>query len=125
MGDRRAMLERSVGKTKVRYRIVSGLFDLIVLELLLEGGLGAFDIIRLVYERFGTLISPGTMYPRLKTLKKFGLILEVSNGRRRIFILTPQARQMLSVIREEYDQIHSSMTMLIGHGRTGNSQIQR
>ena len=110
------------GWSRFKQRLVSGLFDLIVFGILLDGGHGAFDIIHLISKRFDTLISPGTLYPRLRTLEKLELISEASDGRRKIFMLTPQGRQVISLAREEYDRLHSSVIMLTSHERGINTK---
>ncbi len=104
-------------RRRVRHRLVSGLFDLIVLGILLEKPLGAFGIIQAVYESFRVLFSPGTTYPRLKSLVEIGLIEESYDGKRKVFSLTAEGRETIKVISDEYQGLHSSLLILVGSER--------
>lgn len=75
--------------------------------------MSAFDIIETIHERFFVLISAGTIYPRLESLEKLGLVSNKHDGRRKVFYLTEKGRELIDNISEEYDLIHTSLVTLL------------
>lgn len=57
-----------------RERCVKSILDLVVLRLLLEKSLGAYEIIGAIHSKSGVMLSPGTVYPTLFSLERRKLI---------------------------------------------------
>ncbi|MGC8816840.1 MAG: PadR family transcriptional regulator [Candidatus Hadarchaeum sp.] len=53
---------------------VRGELEYLVLALLMKQPMCGTDIIRTIHEKFGLLLSPGTVYPLLHELKRRGLV---------------------------------------------------
>lgn len=95
-----------------KHKIVSGLFELVVLGILRDRCLGGYDLICEVFERFGVLLSPGVVYPRLKSLENLGLIerTPAHNERKTLYKLTPKGECFLNEVVEEFERVVHLLT---------------
>ena len=79
-----SMLEKKILR-EMRERVVRSLLDVIVLVKLRERTptLGGYDLMELVNEEFGVLMSAGTVYAFLYSMERDGLIEgKVTKGKR-------------------------------------------
>lgn len=60
----------------------------IVLSLSQQHPVCGHDIIKIVFQRFNVLLSPGTIYPLLYSLEKKGVLKAEVKGSRRIKLYT-------------------------------------
>jgi len=67
-------LDRAGISQEVFHRFVKDELESIILALLLREPLCGLDIIKLIHNNFGVLLSPGTIYPLLHDLEKRGLL---------------------------------------------------
>jgi len=92
-----AVLEREVLR-EMRERIVKNFLDVIVLTKL--GGseaLGGYDVIKLVNNKFGFLVSTGSAYAVLYSLERDGLI-KGRSSRKRVYTLTDKGEEKIKTI---------------------------
>jgi DNA-binding PadR family transcriptional regulator len=87
-------------------RSVKGFMDVIVLKELGKGNsIGAHEIRALIYKKFHVLISSGTIYSLLYSMKRDGFIEGIIEGRKRVYRLTDEGKGTLENISESIDKI--------------------
>ncbi|HII15803.1 MAG TPA: PadR family transcriptional regulator [Nanoarchaeota archaeon] len=57
--------------------------------------------------RFGTKLTPGTIYPALKFLRKKGLVSYKRFGRKKTYSLTEQGKDELKLLKKSFRRIFS------------------
>ena len=86
--------KKSVKRTAQKRPVVElkGFLTFMILhELSLKKSTGE-DLAKRIGQRRGSMLTPGTIYPALKNLKKKGLIKMQQFGRRKVYELTPKGR---------------------------------
>jgi DNA-binding PadR family transcriptional regulator len=103
LGD--AVLEREISR-EMRERIVKNFLDVIVLTKLGGGNeaLGGYDVIKLVNNKFGILISTGSAYAVLYSLERDGLI-KGRSSRKRVYTLTNKGEEKIKTITKMKERI--------------------
>ena len=90
----------SLATKKVKVKLVKGLLDLIVLQLLNGQPMHGYHLIKLIRKRFGVYFGPSTVYPLLGTLEKKRCIAgewEMTSDRpRKIYSLTGEGKGLLN-----------------------------
>jgi len=81
--------------------------DILVLTEMKKGSLSGYDVIALLHQKFGLLLSSGTIYSLLYSLEREGLIKGVWNQRKRIYELTEKGEQNIKVIKKASDEIQN------------------
>jgi DNA-binding PadR family transcriptional regulator len=82
----------------IEVRIVKAFLDEVVLKELRNKPLGGYDVISLVYKKFGILLSSGTVYSQIYALERKGLIKANLNPRRRDYTLTEKGKETMEAI---------------------------
>jgi len=54
---------------------------------------GGYDVISFIHEKFHVLISSGTIYPRLYSLERAGLVRDIEKNGKRIYELTSKGQE--------------------------------
>lgn len=95
-------------------RIVKSLLDIIVLSKLRERSelLGGYDVMELLYQDFGVLISSGTVYAVLYSMEREGLIKGKDVRSKRGYLLTEKGENRLNEISEIKVAIMDSVTKI-------------
>jgi DNA-binding PadR family transcriptional regulator len=76
-------------KADVDDRLIQNFMDIIILRLVKENQCtSGYDIIRYFHHKFHKLVSSGTVYSRLYSLERQGLIEGKFDGRRRVYKVT-------------------------------------
>ena len=92
---------------KLRKRVIQNFMDILVLTEMKRGSLSGYDVIALLHQKFGLLLSSGTIYSLLYSLEREGLIKGVWNQRKRIYQLTEKGEQNMKVITKANDEIQN------------------
>jgi DNA-binding PadR family transcriptional regulator len=91
-------------------RIVKHFLDVVVLaEIKNKSGLGGYDIIALVHNKFGTLMSSGTVYSVLYAIERRGWVKGLLDGRRTGYVLTEKGEEALSAIQKSRNELAEFM----------------
>ncbi len=91
-------------------RIVKHFLDVVVLaEIKNKSGLGGYDIIVLVNNKFGTLMSSGTVYSVLYAIERKGWVKGVPDGRRTGYVLTEKGEEALNAIQKSRKELADFM----------------
>jgi DNA-binding PadR family transcriptional regulator len=101
---------RIVQRFRIKY--VTGLVNLVVLASLKNKKMSGYDMLGLVHRTFDLPLSPGTLYPVLKSMEKEGLIMGVMNGRKRLYELTTKGESLYKSLSQEYERIISKTSFL-------------
>jgi len=72
---------RGEGVPELNKRFIRQSLDVMILGLLKQQPMSGFEIIKFVHERFGILLSAGTVYPLLHFLKEEGLLNTIKEGK--------------------------------------------
>lgn len=84
------------------HNLVKTFLDIIVLAMLNGKKTHGYKIIAELHRNFGVLLSPGTLYPLLYTLKNDNLVKVEKIKRRKLYSITPQGRKKVSRIFKLY-----------------------
>ncbi len=94
---------------KAEIKLVRGLLDLVVLELLKEKSTHGYGIIKNIRRNFGVYFGPSTIYPLLNELETKGNIKsewDLTHDRpRKVYSLTSEGHSLLTGTEESLYQI--------------------
>jgi DNA-binding PadR family transcriptional regulator len=93
-------------------RFVKRHFETIVLSMLQRNPMCGYDAIKLIYQRYHTFLSQGTVYPLFYSLQRRGLVKVVDGGspRSKVYALTEEGGR---VARDEIDGFISAQRYLL------------
>jgi len=92
---------------KLRRRFIKNFLDVLVLAELRDCPMSGYDVIRFIYEKFGVLVSSGTVYSRLYTLERNGWIKSISTNRKRVYALSEESEQNIEPILDANRKVQS------------------
>jgi len=98
-------VETSTVLNDMQRRVVKNFLDVLVLTELRYGRLSGYDVIEFVHDRFGILVSSGTVYSLLYALERDGLIVGEWNQRKRVYRLTAKGDGTIRAIMIANDKI--------------------
>lgn len=103
-----------------RYRrsVVNSLFEYLILAHLANVPMCGYDIMRLTYDRFHVLLSPGQIYPVIDSLAKNGIIQKEKDGRRVQLRLTSLGESLLKTWRHEHNSLQLQLGDLLMRAET-------
>lgn len=85
--------------------IVKSHLEIIVLSLLCERSMCGYDLIKEIFAKYGVLLSQGTVYSCLYSLKEEGIVqaeFMKGNMRTKMYFVTPQGRQIIEKKIDEF-----------------------
>jgi DNA-binding PadR family transcriptional regulator len=97
---------------KLRKRVIQNFMDILILTEMKKGALSGYDVIGLIHNRFGVLMSSGTIYSLLYSLERNGLIKGVWNQRKRVYELTEEGEQNIKVITKANQEVQDFLKRL-------------
>jgi len=104
--ERKQMVNNS---KEVQVKLMKGLLDLIVLQLLNTKPMHGYQIITRIRKSFGVYFGPSTIYPLLNTLEKKGYVKsewDMSNERpRKVYTLTTEGNSLLNFTEDSLNFI--------------------
>ena len=75
-------------------RYVKKFLDVIILSILKNKSMCGFDIIKFIQEKFGILLSAGSIYPILHSFEKEGLLIVEKEGRMKVYSITAKGKKI-------------------------------
>ncbi len=84
---------------KYSERALLAFLDEVMMSELRKRPLSGYDAILWIHEKYGFLLSPGTVYSTIYSLERNGLIECSENGRKRTCKLTEKGKQLLDIIQ--------------------------
>jgi len=94
-------------------RIIKDFLDILVLAELRNGPMSGYDVLGFIHEKFRFLVSSGTVYSKLYSLERNGLISGTPNQRRRMYTLTEKGEQTIKAIVTANDTMQYLMSSLL------------
>jgi len=101
---------------KLRGRFIKNFMDVLVLAELKNHPMSGYDIVRFIYEKFGVLVSSGTVYSRLYTLERNGWIKGISTKRKRVYALSEESEQNIEPILDANIKVQSLLRNMLYTG---------
>jgi len=91
---------------QLRRRVVKDFLVFIILSKLGNGApKSGYDFIGFIHEKYGVLISSGTIYSKLYGLEREGFITCSSSERKRVYKLTNMGKQFADAAQETVQHI--------------------
>ena len=106
-------METSSVLKNMHRRIVKNFLDVLVLAELRNSTLSGYDVITYIHNKFGLLVSSGTVYSLLYSLERDQLIAGIWNHRKRVYRLTEKGEETIKVIMGANDKIQWLMSNLL------------
>jgi len=100
---------------KLRKRSVQNFLDVIALTDIANEPTSGYGILRRVQQKFGILVSSGTVYSLLYSLERDGLIKGVWTKRKRVYELTEKGKQNIKDVlnvNEEFQHFLENISLL-------------
>jgi PadR family transcriptional regulator PadR len=101
---------------QVQMKLMRGLLDLVILQLLKVEPMHGYNIITSIRKNFGVYFGPSTVYPLLGTLEEKGYIKsawDLKNDRpRKVYSLTPEGGNLLNGTEESLNHICRRLTSI-------------
>lgn len=98
---------------KMHERIIKSFLDTIIMSELQNGPISGYDIISFIHNRFGFLVSSGTVYSLLYSLERNSLVEGVWIERKRVYKLTEKGAKTIEIILNSHDKIKSFMATIL------------
>jgi DNA-binding PadR family transcriptional regulator len=94
-------------------RVIKSFMDTIIMAELQNGPISGYDAISYIHNRFGFLVSSGTVYSLLYSLERNGLVEGTWFERKRVYKLTEKGAKTIETILNSQDKIKGFMTMIL------------
>ena len=107
-------LESEVLK-KMHRRIVKSFMDILIMAELRNAPMSGYDAIAFIHNKFGILVSSGTVYSLLYSLERENLITGIWAKRKRVYELTEKGKRTIQAILNANDKIKGLITNLLTH----------
>jgi len=78
-----------------------------------NGPISGYDAISYIHNKFGFLVSSGTVYSLLYSLERNGLVEGTWFERKRVYKLTEKGAKTIETILNSQDKIKGFMTMIL------------
>lgn len=98
---------------KMHERVIKSFMDTIIMAELQNGPISGYDAISYIHNKFGFLVSSGTIYSLLYSLERNGLVEGTWFERKRVYKLTEKGAKTIETILNSQDKIKGFMTMIL------------
>jgi DNA-binding PadR family transcriptional regulator len=92
---------------KMHERVIKSFMDTIIMAI------SGYDVISYIHNRFGFLVSSGTVYSLLYSLERNGLVEGLWIERKRVYKLTAKGNQTITTILNSHDKIKGFMATIL------------
>jgi len=98
---------------KLRKQTIKSIMDIIMLTELKNSSMSGYDVIGYIHNKFGVLLSSGTIYSHLYALERDGLIRGINERKKRIYELTEKGEETLKTVSNENKEILDTLKMAL------------
>ena len=98
---------------KMHERVIKSFLDTIIMSELQNGPISGYDVISYIHNKFGFLVSSGTVYSLLYSLERSGLVEGIWIERKRVYKLTEKGAKTIETILSAHDKIKGFMTTIL------------
>jgi DNA-binding PadR family transcriptional regulator len=88
---------------------LKGFLSFFILHELSSESMSGDELAQIIGERRGTVLTPGTIYPALKRLKKQKLIVYRRDGRKKLYTLTDLGEHELKALYSMFGDFFSGL----------------
>jgi DNA-binding PadR family transcriptional regulator len=89
----------------IETRVVKNFLDIIILiEMKKHGNLSGYDVTAFINNKFGKILSPGTVYAALYLMERKGLLAGECDGRKTVYKLTEDGEQVIGTMMQDFNQ---------------------
>jgi DNA-binding PadR family transcriptional regulator len=89
----------------IETRVVKSFLDILILiEMKKQNNLSGYDVTAFVNNKFGGILSPGTVYATLYSMERKGLIHGESDGRKTVYSLTQQGNDVITSMMHSFNK---------------------
>lgn len=92
-----------------KYLDMKGFLSFLILHEISKRKLCGDDLAEIIGERKGSKLTPGTIYPALKNLRKNNLIRLKQKGRKKYYSLTKKGENELKTTYRSFSRIFSGL----------------
>ena len=98
---------------KMHERVIKTFMDTIIMNELQNGPISGYDAISYIHNKFGFLVSSGTVYSLLYSLERNNLVEGTWIERKRVYKLTEKGAKTIQAILNSNDKLRGFMTSLL------------
>ena len=98
---------------KMHERVIKTFLDTIIMAELQNAPISGYDVISYIHNKFGFLVSSGTVYSLLYSLERNGLVEGIWVERKRVYKLTDKGAKTIETILNSHDKIKSFMSTIL------------
>ncbi|MCW4046599.1 MAG: PadR family transcriptional regulator [Candidatus Bathyarchaeota archaeon] len=99
---------------EIHRSMIKNFLDIMILAKLRNSEpLSGYDLIELIHQKFGMLISPGTIYSVLYSMERKELIKGTLTQEKRTYVLTAKGRDAINAILTAQEEIQGFMRMIL------------
>ena len=106
------ILEGDIKKQTYK-KVIKSFMDINMLSKLSEKRMSGFDFINFYFEKFGVLMSSGTVYSTLYAMERKGLIEGFKNSNKRIYQLTDKGEELNKTAKNVFGEIQNFITAFL------------
>ena len=88
-----------------KYIEMKGFLSFFILHELNSSPMSGDMLARTIGERKGSVLTPGTIYPALKRLRRQKLVKYIRNGRIKLYSLTPEGKRELKILYAVFKEL--------------------
>jgi len=97
---------------KMNIRIIKSFMNIVILGQLRNKPMSGYDVIEFIHRKFHVLVSSGTIYSTLYSMKRDGLIECMWGQSKRVYILTDKGEETIKAILNLREKILGLMVNL-------------
>ena len=98
---------------KMHERVIKSFMDTIIMSELQNRPISGYDAISFIHNKFGFLVSSGTVYSLLYSLERNNLVSGEWIERKRVYKLTEKGAKTIETILNSQDKIKSFMSTIM------------
>src|SRR4030065_1981434 len=98
---------------KMHERVIKTFLDTIIMAELQNGPISGYDVISYIHNKFGFLVSSGTVYSLLYSLERNALVEGIWVERKRVYKLTDKGAETIRTILNSHDKIKGFMSTIL------------
>ena len=89
----------------IETRVIKSFLDILILiEMKKHSNLSGYDVTAFVNNKFGGILSPGTVYATLYSMERKGLIKGESDGRKTVYSLTEKGNDVITSMMKNFNK---------------------
>ncbi|MEA3378173.1 MAG: PadR family transcriptional regulator [Nanoarchaeota archaeon] len=87
---------------QTNHLLIKGFLTFQILHELRKKGLCGDELAKIIGKKKGSKLTPGTIYPALKYLRRKKLVSRKKNGRKKVYKLTEEGKKEYKIFRKNF-----------------------